>query len=169
MPKFRDYDKYEVYENGKIWSYRKNKFLKPQKNNKGYQLVGLVDNEGKKKMYLVHRVVWEAVTGAPIPKGYEINHISEVKTSNMISNLELLTHKENCNYGTIKERIGKSMKGIIPKANPPKQVGAFNNGELVMTFNSTSEAGRNGFNIGSVSMCCNGKRKTHKGFEWRYL
>lgn len=169
MPKFRDFEKYEVYEDGKIWSYRKNKFLKPQTNNKGYQLVGLVDNEGKKKMYLVHRVVWEAVTGAPIPKGYEINHISEVKTSNMISNLELLTHKENCNYGTIKERIGKSMKGIIPKANPPKQVGAFNNGELVMTFPSLSEAGRNGFNIGSVSMCCNGKRKTHKGFTWRYI
>lgn len=169
MSKFRDYDKYEVYEDGRIWSYRKNKFLKPQTNNKGYQLVGLVDNEGKKKMYLVHRVVWEAVTGAPIPKGYEINHISEVKTSNFFANLQLISHKENCNFGTIKERISKKMKGIIPKANPPKQVGAFQNGKLVMTFPSTSEAGRNGFNIGSVSMCCNGKRKTHKGFTWQYI
>ena len=52
MCKFRNYDNYEVYEDGRIGSYRKNKFLKPQTNNKGYQLVGLVDNEGKKKSYL---------------------------------------------------------------------------------------------------------------------
>ena len=29
MSKFRDYDKYEVFEDGRIWSYKSKKFLKP--------------------------------------------------------------------------------------------------------------------------------------------
>ena len=170
---FRDYSNYEVLEDGRIWSYKYKKFLKPATRKDGYQQVCLVDNEGKHKTYLLHRVIFEAVTGKPIPEGYEINHRSEVKTENMISNLELVSHKENINYGTRNSRarkaISKAKKGIIPKANPQKQVGAFKNDELVMTFPSANECGRQGFSQGNVSKCCNGKRKTHKGFEWRYL
>ena len=157
---FRNYSNYEIFEDGRIWSYWTNKFLKPGTNQYGYKQVCLVDNEGQKKRYMVHRVVWEAVTGEPIPSNMEINHISENKTENMISNLELVSHKENCNFGTRNSRVSKSQR---------KQVGAYRNGELIMTFKSLSEAGRQGFNIGTISMCCNGKRKIHKGYEWRYI
>lgn len=162
MSKFRDFEKYEVYENGRIWSYSHKKFLKPETEKNGYQRVCLVDNEGKKKMYYIHRIVWEAVTGEPIPPGYEINHRNEIKTSNMITNLELVSHKENINYGSRNERSAKSQS---------KQVGAFKDGKLIMTFKSTSEAERNGFNHSAVSRCCNGvkKYKTHRGYEWRYI
>lgn len=163
--KFRDYTKYDVYEDGRIWSYKYKKFLKPATRKDGYQIVSLSDNEGKQKTYYLHRVVYESVTGSPIPKGYEINHRSEVKTDNMISNLELLTHNENNNYGSRTERQAKSLS---------KQVGAFKNNELVMTFQSTQEAHRNGFNSGAVSACCRNcfKRKgnnVYKGFEWKYI
>lgn len=159
---FKDFTKYEVYADGRIWSYKTKKFLKPQTIKGGYQQVGLTDNEGKKKRYLVHRVVWESVTGSPIPQGYEINHISEDKTDNrFFENLELVTHKQNINFGSRNSRSAKSQS---------KQVGAFNrNGELVMTFSSTAEAERNGFNSGAVSRCCNGKLPHYKGFTWRYL
>lgn len=158
---FRDYTNYEIYEDGRIWSYKTKRFLKPEKNKQGYQRVCLVDNEGKKKKYLVHRIVWEAVTSSPIPEGYEINHRSEDKTDNrFFENLELVTHKENCNYGTRNSRAAKARS---------KQVGAFKNGELVMSFSSTNEAGRNGFDQGNVAACCIGKRKTHKGYVWRYI
>ena len=157
---FRNYSNYEVFEDGRIWSYSRNKWLKPITNKGGYQVVYLYDNEGKRKMYMVHRVVWEAVTGSQIPEGYEINHRSEVKTENMITNLELMSHKQNINYGTGISRRAKTRS---------KQVGAFKNDELVFTFSSTREAGRNGFDKCNVVKCCNGKRKTHKGFEWRYI
>lgn len=160
MCKFRNYDNYDVYPDGRIWSYKTKKFLKPATTKKGYQQVCLVDNEGNRKSYLLHRVVWEAVTSEPIPSNMQINHRSEVKTSNMISNLELMTPKQNSNYGTRNSRVSKALS---------KQVGAFKNDELVMTFQSIAEAGRNGFDIGSVSMCCRGKRKTHKGYTWKYL
>ena len=165
MSKFRNYDKYEVYPNGRIWSYISKKFLKPEKNKDGYQLIKLSDNDGKPKTYQVHRVVWEAVTGEPIPKNMQINHRSEVKTENMITNLELVSHKENCNFGSRNERISKANTN----GKLSKQVGAFKYGELIMTFPSLMEAKRQGFNQGHISECCNGERKTHKGYTWKYL
>lgn len=126
----------------------------------GYQVVNLYDNEGKPKMYYLHRVVWESVTRKQIPQGYEINHISEVKTDNMISNLEIVSPKQNSNWGSRNKRIAKAQS---------KQVGAFKNDELVMVFQSVNEAGRQGFNQSAVSRCCNGKLPHYKGYTWRYL
>ena len=162
MSKFRNYDNYEVFEDGKIWSYRKNKYLKPQTSNRGYQLVNLYDNDGNSKTYLLHRVIYETFSGEPIPYGMQINHRNEIKTDNrFFENLELVSPKENSNYGSRNERISKTLS---------KQVGAFNkNGELVMTFQSTQEASRQGFSQSHIVHCCNGERKTHKGYEWRYI
>ena len=157
-----------MYPNGKIWSYSQKKWLKPWTRKDGYQTVCLYDNEGKAKSYLLHRVVYEAVTGEPSPNNLQINHRSEVKTENMISNLELVSPKQNVNWGTRNERSAKA------QTNNPKRskiVGAFKNNELVMTFQSIREAGRQGFNKGHISACCRGVKnyKTHKGFEWRYI
>ena len=161
MCKFRDFEKYEVFEDGRIYSYCTKKFLKHYTNKNGYQRVALSDNEGKKKWYFLHRVVWESVNGSPIPEGYEINHISEAKDENFFENLQLLTHKENINYGSRNERSAKSQS---------KQVGAFNrNGELVIAFQSTMEAERNGFFHSAVSKCCNGKLPHYKGYIWKYI
>ena len=162
---FKNYQNYEVYDDGRIWSYKSNKFLKPSTNNKGYKQVWLLNDEGKRKMYKVHKVVYEAVTSEEIPEGFEVNHLDENKANNHIDNLNLVTHKENCNFGTRNKRIAKTMtNGKLSKA-----VGAFQNGELVMTFPSIAEAQRNGFNSVCISACCRGKLKTHKGYEWRYI
>ena len=166
MGKFRNYDKYDVYEDGRIWSYSHKKFLKPQTTKDGYKRVYLTDNEGKIKWYYLHRVVWESVTGEQIPEVMQVNHIDEDKTNNHINNLNLMTCKENINYSTGNERRSKSMTNN-PKRS--KYVGAYKDGNLVLSFPSTKECGRNGFNQGSVASCCRGERKSHKGYEWRYL
>ena len=166
MSKFRDYSKYEVYDDGRIWSYYTNKFLKPITDKDGYQQVSLSDNEGKQKTYKVHRVVWETFSGSPIPEGMQVNHINEDKTDNrFFENLNLMTPKENINWGTGIERRAKTMTN----GKLSKKVGAFKNDELVMTFISTKEAQRQGFDSGHIVACCRGKLKTHKGYEWRYL
>ena len=133
---------------------KKKKWLKPFTRKDGYQQVSLVDNEGQKKIYKLHRVVWEAITGAPIPKGYEINHISEVKTENFFENLQLLSHKQNLNYGTRNLRASKTKTNGVRS----KQVGVFKDGKLVMTFPSTAECGRQGFNQSAVAACCKGDK-----------
>ena len=165
MSKFRNFDKYEIYEDGRIWSYKTKRFLKPKTNQYGYQQVALSDNEGNRKNYQVHRVVYETFSGSPIPNNLQCNHINEIKTDNRFCNLNLMTPKENTNWGSGIERCRKAR--INGKGS--KKVGAFKNGELIFTFPSTSEAGRQGFCQTSVAACCRGKLKTHNGFEWRYL
>ena len=165
--KFRDYSKYEVYPDGKIWSYSHKKWLKPVANKYGYQIVCLSDNEGKQKTYLVHRIVFETFSGEQIPPRMQCNHINEDKSDNRFCNINLLTPKQNSNWGSRNSRITKAnTNGKLSKA-----VGAFKDGNLVMTFTSKAEAGRQGFDIGSVGRCCRGVKnyKTHKGYEWRYL
>lgn len=162
---FKNYQNYEVYEDGHIWSYKTKKFLKPTTKN-GYQRVSLVDNEGKRKWYQLHRVVYESVTGEPIPEGMQVNHLNEDKTDNrFFENLNLMTPKQNCNFGTRNYRIAKARS---------KQVGAFKNDELVMVFQSTREAERQGFNSSNVSACCRNcylreGNNVYKGYEWKYL
>lgn len=183
--KFRDYDNYEIYEDGRIWSYKRKKFLKPCTMKDGYQLVWLYDNYGKRKGYLLHRVIYESVTRESIPEGMQCNHINECKSDNSFFNINLLTPKENLNWGTRNERsrkaISKAMKNNqkLSKSltNNPKRskaVGAFKYGKLVMTFPSTSECGRNGFCQCIVSMCCRNcymreGNNIYKGYEWRYI
>ena len=176
MAKFRNYDRYEVFEDGRIYSYWTNKFLKPKTEKNGYQRIQLYDNEGKRKMYLLHRVVYETFSGEPIPLGMQCNHISEDKTDCSFSNINLLSPKENCNFGTRNYRIANNTNRskAISKANTnnpktSKAVGAFKDGELVMTFQSTAEAGRQGFEHSHIVACCRGERKTHKGFTWKYI
>lgn len=163
--KFRDYKNYEIYSDGRIWSKSRNKFLKPQTTKDGYQQVNLIDNEGKMKRYTVHKIVYEAVSGKPIPKGYEINHIDERKDNNARSNLELVTHKQNMNFGTCSKRIAKANS---------KKVGAYKNGELVMVFQSAKEAKNKGFEPSAVSSCCRNcysrdGNNFYKGFQWAYI
>lgn len=170
MSKFRNYSNYDIYQDGKIWSYKYKKFLKPKTSKDGYQQVCLVNNEGKKKMYYVHRVVYEAVTGEPILEGMQVNHIDEDKTNNHINNLNLMTPKENINWGSGIERCSKAR--INGKRS--KSVGAFKDGKLVMTFPSTNEAERNGYNQGNVASCCRNcylreGNNVYKGYTWRYL
>ena len=167
---FKDFNKYEVYDDGRIWSYSHKKWLKQRTTKFGYKEVQLYDNEGKQKHYLVHRVVYESVSGEPIPEGMQINHINESKTDNRFENLNLMTCKENINWGTgISRRAKANTNGKCSK-----YVGAYRNGELVMSFPSLREADRNGFNKGNVSSCCRncfnrpGNNK-YKGFEWRYI
>ena len=169
--KFRDYSNYEIYEDGRIWSYKRNKFLKPHTKQDGYKQVFLTDNLGKRKMYMVHRVVYETFSGEPIPSNMQCNHINECKSDNRFCNINLLTPKENINYGSGIERSAKARKN----GKRSKQVGAFNkNGELVMTFPSTAECGRQGFCQVAVAACCRNcysreGNNVYKGFEWRYL
>lgn len=157
--KLSNFSNYEIYpEEGKVWSYKSNRFIGTQ-HHSGYWVVGLYDDNGEQHMFQLHRLIWMAANG-DIPEGLEVNHIDEDKSNNSISNLNLMTPKENINYGSgIQRRAEKQSK----------QVGAYKNSVLVMTFPSTNEAGRNGFDDSAVSACCRGERQSHKGYQWRFL
>ena len=40
--------------------------------------------------------------------------------------------------------------------------------QLVRIWESVTECGRNGYERSNITACCNGKRKTHKGYRWSF-
>lgn len=51
-----------------------------------------------------------------------------------------------------------------------KKVGQYDlQGNLIRTFGSAREAGRNGFHGSGVSAVCRGEKHTHHGFIWKYM
>ena len=174
---------YKVSNLGRIlslnyWNTGRAELLTPIKNTYGYFFVNLWKNR-KRKGCLVHRVVAE--TFLPNPEGKPcINHKiqgEKGKKINMVifnedgsidkerTTIEWVTYKENNDYGTHNERVSKTMTN----GKLSKKVLQFSlTGELIREWPSTAECERNGFNKGKVSECCNGKRKTYKGFIWKY-
>ena len=171
---------YKVSNLGKILSlnYRntgKADLMNTGKRKDGYLQVQLSKNKERKNCY-VHRLVAE--TFLPNPDNLpEVNHKDEDKTNNFVflnedgtvnkkkSNLEWKNHIDNCNHGTRNERAAKA--NTNGKCSKPVLQFTLD-GEFIREWPSAMECERNGFNQGHVISCCNGKRKTHKGFRFMY-
>lgn len=109
-----NFSDYLISQDGRIYSNRSRKFLKLNPEKRGYVPVSLVDDGGNIKCKKLHRLVWETFNG-PIPDGYEINHKNEIRNDNRLENLELLTHKENLNYGNHNEKLKDSLKLVVKR------------------------------------------------------
>ena len=152
---------YRVSNLGRVKSFYglKEKILKPGIVNNGYYQVELCKNSIR-KFYMVHRLVWEAFNGQ-IPEGLQVNHINEIKTDNRLSNLNLMTPKENINWGTGIERGHKKQSKVVLQFTLDNI--------LVKEYPSTKQVERElGFAQGNISKCCKGKRKTAYNFKWKY-
>ena len=136
----------------------KEKVLKPVMNRDGYLKVGLW-KDGKMKKFTIHRLVYSAFCGE-IPNELQVNHIDEDKTNNKLENLNLMTPKQNSNWGTRNERFAKTQSKPV--------VALDEDGNVVFEFSSVREAGRNGFNSGNLTECCLGKRRRHRGYSWKH-
>tara|TARA_R110000824_G_scaffold359051_1_gene546585 strand:- start:242 stop:688 length:447 start_codon:yes stop_codon:yes gene_type:complete len=85
------YPNYLIYPDGRVWSKKRNRFLKGWINSDGY-----VDIDIQRKTRKVHRLVAEAYIPNPENK-QEVDHIDGNKQNNDISNLTWVTHLENMN------------------------------------------------------------------------
>ena len=143
----------------------KGRILKLTPDYRGYLLVSLCDNSGKKKTLRVHRLVCEAFHENPQNKP-EVNHINEDKLDNQACNLEWVTSKENSNHGTRNARIGKANAKALSKP-----VGQYTrDGKLIKVWQSTMEVERQlGFDNSSISKVARGKLKTAYGYGWKYI
>ena len=171
------YEDYLIYPDGKVFSTKSNKFLKPNITPQGYKSVELFNNNGSKRL-LIHRLVAQAF----IPNSEnlpQVNHKDENPSNNSMDNLEWCTAKYNMNYGN----GAKTRHSKIDYSKPSYKENAIKNGKVVSIpvlqidkygnvinrFGSIKEATDSlGVKQSHISECCKGKRKTSYGFSWKY-
>ena len=147
---------YAITSCGKVWGYKRKKFLKPTLTAQGRLRVGLY-KDGKLTSYLIHRLVAEAYipnhNGLP-----QVNHKDENPQHNWINNLEWCSGEYNLSYGT---RLERSVKG---HKKPIYCV------ELDKVFDSAADAARElGLDNSAIGKVCKGKKKTTGGYHFRYM
>lgn len=121
-------DGYIISNLGRVYSQKTNKFLKPNRNNSGYERVQIYINNQRKHIFVHIKVVekFGDKNGKMIPSyidsltdiGLSIDHIDGRKSNNSINNLELVTHQENClrrsrGYGYEHQPLSDSMKILL--------------------------------------------------------
>ena len=156
MKDIKDYEGlYAITRDGNVWSYKSKKFLKSRLNRGNYHRIDLCKN-GKRKSYLIHRLVAQAFI--PNPEGLpEVNHKDENKSNNCVDNLEWMSKIDNIHYGTGIKRAAKK------RSKPVYCI------ELDRVFNGATQAARElGLNNSHICKCCKGKYKTAGGYHWKY-
>ena len=144
---------YAITSCGRVWSYKRKIFLKPNKNNCGYLYIVLSKN-GNPKTKTVHRLVMETYCPIERMKDLQVNHKTEIKIDNSLNNLEWCDARYNNNYGTRNQRTRKRVLCV----------------ETDVIYESISDAARQTkIDISSISKCCRGKQKTAGGFHWQYI
>ena len=152
-----------VSDDGRVLNKKRNKWLNPKKEKKGYYRVGLHTN-GKTSWKYVHRLVAESFLQNPDGMPF-VNHKDECKENNSVSNLEWCTVQYNDGYGTRNIRV----KEIMQKRHG-KPIAQFKDGIEIAKYSCINEAARQtGFGVGNISRVCSGKAKTAYGFKWIYV
>lgn len=147
---------YAVTSCGKVWSYKRKKFLKPSDNGNGYLFV-VLSKDNKRKQYYVHRLVAEAYL-PNIENLPQINHKDENKTNNCLQNLEWCDCKYNNNYGTHNEKVSNSLKIPILQYDL--------DGNFIREWSSANDVGRE--IQSNIVRCLKGRCKSAYGFIWKY-
>lgn len=101
--------------------------------------------------------------------GAHVDHINGNRSDNRAENLEWVTVSENAkrsfNNGRTNPFLGKRSREH-PTAKPV--ISRCLNTGAVTHWDSAMDAVRDGFDSSSISRCCSGQSKTHKGHEWQY-
>ena len=98
--------------------------------------------------------------GGPGTNGFKASEETRKKISQKLSGLKRTDE--------FKKKISESLTN---NAKISKKVNQFDlDGNLIKVWESTKEAGRNGFDQSRIAELCRGskRRKTHKGFIWKY-
>jgi len=161
----KQFPNYQISPDGKIQNLRTGRILRISKNSKGYSSVTL-SHKGRSLTITVHKLVFTNYIGET-RRGYDINHIDGNKNNNSVSNLELITRKENMRKAVENGQVKSGFDS--PLSVPVQQIHPLTN-KVINTFGSIMIASDQ-TNISSSSISCviNGYRQTAGGFKWKRL
>jgi len=106
------YSNYLIYEDGRVYSKKTNKFLKTPVDSNGYKHFNLCEN-GSQDSANIHRLI--AVHYIPNPHNYPcVDHIDRDRQNNHISNLRWVTQQMNCQNHTLRKDNKLRIQNIVP-------------------------------------------------------
>lgn len=161
---FRDYDNYIIYDDGRIYSKNRKKFMTNKIMQDGYIRMELYKDK-KPKMFNVHRIVAEIFIDNPENKPF-VNHKDGNKQNNKVENLEWVTQKENIEHAF---RMGLSKYQLKNTGILCKKVNQFDSDmNLIKQWPSIIEINRSlGYNRQYITNACK-THKLYKNFYWEY-
>ena len=146
-----DYPTYAVSNFGRVRNQKTGKILRPGLGGVGYLTVALY-KDGKAITKNVHQLVCEAFIGKISP-GHTVNHIDGDKTNNKLSNLEIVTYRENLQHAY---NMGLN--------NHKQPVRIVETGEVFESLEDCAVA--IGGDNSNICNCLNGKLNSHKGLHF---
>lgn len=166
---------YEINDEGILRNVKSKKIVHGHIENNGYVRVR-IENKclGGIVRTSIHQLVAEAFIPNPDNKPF-VNHKDLNKQNNHVSNLEWVTHKENCMHAYLNGAYDEGLKKMkIYRDSKKKRV---SNGDRI--FDSISDAGEwlsencgiknKGSGIAGISAVCRGKRHKFGGYYWSYV
>ena len=138
---------YAITSCGKVWSYKRKKFLKPEADKDGYLIVCLC-KDYEKKMCRVHRLVAEAYLPNPdnLP---QVDHIDNDKTHNYLQNLQWITNRDNNRKSKNKPILQYTLDG-----------------EFVREWECAADVGKKASK--NICSCLKGRTKSAYNYIWKY-
>lgn len=146
---------YAITSCGKVWSYKRKKWVVGWHNGAGYHLVRLRKN-GKNYTRRVHVLVAEAYLGRPEdPMMTDVGHLDDNRLNNNVNNLKWMTRSENLDTDSFREK--QSIKTFT-------KIRCVETGEI---YNSQRDAGRAvGIHPYGITCVLMGRQKTAGGYHW---
>jgi hypothetical protein len=145
---------YTIFEDGRLFNTKTNKFLSGQISNSGYLTYNITLSDGSKVRLYAHRMVAEMYLDNSEQKA-QVNHKDGNKLNNNLSNLEWNSSKENIQHAV---KSGLIETKMIYCFGPDKQ--------LVQVYNYIQDIP---FNHGEIRKQCLAPVKVlTNGYYWSY-
>lgn len=141
----KEFPKYEITKDGKVWNIKQNFYMKQFKNilkhrpnNQSYLRINLINKNGKPKKVMVHRLVGLAYIPNPDKKPF-INHKDGNKHNNKKENLEWITNQENCIHASKNDLLGRKLSNEQVKEIKSNKFDSWTHQKIANYFNVSRE------------------------------